>query len=58
MRTDPKVIAAYLGVDDEAEIDMPEILDEVAAVKEAAAEKGVETDLTLPGGDGSKGDRQ
>ncbi|WP_048644948.1 ATP-binding cassette domain-containing protein [Nitratireductor soli] len=40
VKTDPKVIAAYLGVDDEAEIDVPEIRRDVAKVVAAAeAEK-------------------
>jgi branched-chain amino acid transport system ATP-binding protein len=29
VRSDPKVIAAYLGVDDEAEIDIPEVRKDV-----------------------------
>ena len=29
VRNDPKVIAAYLGVDDEAEIDVPEVLQDI-----------------------------
>ncbi|EKF17206.1 ATP-binding cassette domain-containing protein [Nitratireductor pacificus] len=32
VKSDPKVIAAYLGVDDEAEIDVPEIRKDVAKV--------------------------
>jgi len=32
VKNDPKVIAAYLGVDDEAEIDMPEVREDLAKV--------------------------
>jgi len=39
VRADPKVIAAYLGVDDEAEIDVPEVREEVAAVLEEASQE-------------------
>ena len=34
VRNDPKVIAAYLGVDDEAEIDVPQVLSDVLKVEE------------------------
>ncbi len=34
VRNDPKVIAAYLGVDDEAEIDVPQVLGDVLKVEE------------------------
>ena len=36
VRNDPKVIAAYLGVDDEAEIDVPEIRHDVEELSEKA----------------------
>lgn len=36
VKGDPAVIAAYLGVDDEAEIDVPEIRKDVAAIKGGA----------------------
>lgn len=45
VKNDPKVIAAYLGVDDEAEIDMPEVRKDLAKVsgdepaKKASASK-------------------
>ncbi|WP_292897772.1 ATP-binding cassette domain-containing protein [Nitratireductor sp.] len=45
VKNDPKVIAAYLGVDDEAEIDMPEVREDLAKVtgdepaKKASASK-------------------
>lgn len=45
VKNDPKVIAAYLGVDDEAEIDMPELREDLAKVtgdepaKKASASK-------------------
>jgi ABC-type branched-subunit amino acid transport system ATPase component len=35
IKNDPKVIAAYLGVDDEAEIDVPVVLKDVLAVEKA-----------------------
>ncbi len=38
VKSDPKVIAAYLGVDEEAEIDMPEVLGDVEKVIEEAGE--------------------
>ncbi len=38
VKTDPKVIAAYLGVDDEAEIDVPEIKQDVEEVVRAEEE--------------------
>jgi len=51
VKSDPKVIAAYLGVDDEAEIDIPEVRKEVAAVEREAQEKGLaDTSLRLPEG--------
>lgn len=34
VRNDPRVIAAYLGVDDEAEIDIPEVREDVGAIVE------------------------
>lgn len=37
VKSDPRVIAAYLGVDDEAEIDIPEVKQDVAEVFEAEA---------------------
>ncbi|MEX0346608.1 MAG: ATP-binding cassette domain-containing protein [Rhizobiaceae bacterium] len=33
VRNDPAVIAAYLGVDDEEEVDIPEVREDVAAIK-------------------------
>jgi branched-chain amino acid transport system ATP-binding protein len=33
VQNDPKVIAAYLGVDDEAEIDVPQVLGDVLKVE-------------------------
>jgi branched-chain amino acid transport system ATP-binding protein len=49
VKSDPNVIAAYLGVDDEAEIDVPEIRQDVEAViKEAEAKGGIDTDISLP----------
>jgi branched-chain amino acid transport system ATP-binding protein len=36
VKNDPKVIAAYLGVDDEAEIDVPVVLKDVLAVEKAS----------------------
>ncbi len=36
VRNDPKVIAAYLGVDDEAEIDVPQVLSDVLKVEKIA----------------------
>ncbi|MDS1136559.1 ATP-binding cassette domain-containing protein [Nitratireductor indicus] len=36
VKSDPKVIAAYLGVDEESEIDMPEVLEDVEKVAEEA----------------------
>jgi branched-chain amino acid transport system ATP-binding protein len=51
VKSDPKVIAAYLGVDDEAEIDVPEVRKELQAVEEEARQKGIDTDLSRPGGD-------
>jgi branched-chain amino acid transport system ATP-binding protein len=51
VKSDPKVIAAYLGVDDEAEIDIPEVRKEVAAVEREAQDKGLaDTSLRLPEG--------
>ncbi|MGI9401421.1 MAG: ATP-binding cassette domain-containing protein [Rhizobiaceae bacterium] len=37
VRTDPNVIAAYLGVDDEEEIDIPEVREDMHAADEPAA---------------------
>ncbi len=37
VRNDPKVIAAYLGVDDEDEIDVPAVLQDVAKLEKTAA---------------------
>ena len=51
VRSDPKVIAAYLGVDDEAEIDVPEVREELEAVEEEARRKGIDTSLSRPAGD-------
>ena len=51
VKTDPKVIAAYLGVDDEAEIDIPEVREAVEAVIDQAEARGDPTDMTLPKGD-------
>ncbi len=39
VRNDPTVIAAYLGVDDEAEVDIPEIREDVAKIKPGAKAK-------------------
>ena len=36
VKADPRVIAAYLGVDDEAEIDMPEVRANLTAVRQEA----------------------
>jgi len=36
IKNDPKVIAAYLGVDDEAEIDVPMVLKDILAVEKAS----------------------
>jgi branched-chain amino acid transport system ATP-binding protein len=59
VRSDPKVIAAYLGVDDEADIDIAEVREEVAAVEREAQDKGLaDTSLQLPGGDAAGGDEQ
>lgn len=38
VRNDPKVIAAYLGVDDEAEIDIPEVRADISHGKQPAAD--------------------
>jgi branched-chain amino acid transport system ATP-binding protein len=51
VKSDPKVIAAYLGVDDEAEIDVPEVRKEVQAVEKQARQKGIDAGLSLPEGD-------
>jgi branched-chain amino acid transport system ATP-binding protein len=39
VKNDPKVIAAYLGVDDEAEIDVPVVLKDVLAVEKASGKR-------------------
>jgi len=39
VKADPKVIAAYLGVDDEEEIDVPEVLEDVKEVVEEHEEQ-------------------
>lgn len=39
VRNDPAVIAAYLGVDDEEEVDIPEVLADVAKIKPKTKEK-------------------
>ena len=39
VRNDPKVIAAYLGVDDEEEVDVPEIAQDLKEVTKKAAKK-------------------
>lgn len=54
VKNDPKVIAAYLGVDDEAEIDVPEVREELHAVIDEAEERGDPADITLP----KKGDAE
>lgn len=41
VRNDPAVIAAYLGVDDEEEVDIPEVLADVAKIKPKAKAKPV-----------------
>src|SRR5690606_6817667 len=38
VRNDPRVIAAYLGVDDEDEVDIPEVRQDLEAVADASAE--------------------
>src|SRR5690606_3315842 len=38
VRHDPKVIAAYLGVDDEEEVDIPEVREDLEAVADASGE--------------------
>jgi len=50
VKSDPKVIAAYLGVDDEAEIDVPEVRREVEALEDEAKQKGMGGDLPTPEG--------
>lgn len=40
VKSDPKVIAAYLGVDDEAEIDIPEVRKDLAEVDKSATDEG------------------
>ncbi|MEZ5779810.1 MAG: ABC transporter ATP-binding protein [Paracoccaceae bacterium] len=42
VKADPKVIAAYLGVDDEAEVDIPEVRQDIAATTAANKEAGDE----------------
>lgn len=44
VKADPKVIAAYLGVDDEAEIDIPEVRQDLAQATTAKAGKGGENE--------------
>jgi branched-chain amino acid transport system ATP-binding protein len=39
VKNDPKVIAAYLGVDDEAEIDVPQVLSDVLKVEAVSGKK-------------------
>jgi branched-chain amino acid transport system ATP-binding protein len=39
VKNDPKVIAAYLGVDDEAEIDVPQVLSDVLKVENISGKK-------------------
>lgn len=39
VRNDPAVIAAYLGVDDEEEVDIPEVKEDVAKIKPGAKAK-------------------
>ncbi len=39
VKNDPKVIAAYLGVDDEAEIDVPQVLSDVLKVESISGMK-------------------
>ena len=51
VKTDPKVIAAYLGVDDEEEIDIPEVREAVEDVIDQAEARGDPTDMKLPKGD-------
>ncbi|MCC2687440.1 MAG: amino acid/amide transporter ATP-binding protein 1, family [Rhizobiaceae bacterium] len=50
VKSDPKVIAAYLGVDDEAEIDVPEVRAEVAAVIHEAGSGAQAAGPTRPEG--------
>src|SRR5690606_17365480 len=38
VRNDPRVIAAYLGVDDEEEVDIPEVREDLEAVADASGE--------------------
>ena len=40
VRTDPRVIAAYLGVDDEEEVDIPEVRQDLEAVVEKSPSEG------------------
>ncbi len=40
VKNDPKVIAAYLGVDDEAEIDIPEVRKDLQNVEKSARDEG------------------
>ncbi|MFN3547406.1 MAG: ABC transporter ATP-binding protein [Mesorhizobium sp.] len=40
VKSDPKVIAAYLGVDDEAEIDIPEVRKDLEEVEKSASDEG------------------
>jgi branched-chain amino acid transport system ATP-binding protein len=40
VKNDPKVIAAYLGVEDEDEIDIPEVKKDLSAVEKAAGQDG------------------
>jgi len=52
VRNDPKVIAAYLGVDDEDEIDIPEVRQELVELEKEARRQGhADAGLKLPKGD-------
>lgn len=48
VRADPKVIAAYLGVDDEEEIDIPEVREDLHAAEKPAAAKRKAQRKTTP----------
>jgi branched-chain amino acid transport system ATP-binding protein len=43
VKNDPKVIAAYLGVDDEAEIDIPEVRKDFEEIEQASTDEGGES---------------
>lgn len=48
VRNDPAVIAAYLGVDDEEEVDIPEVREDVAAIKPPGTAKPASKKATKP----------